>query len=214
MPIPEELSRFVRKGLGQGLARDQMEAALLETGWRPEQVRGAMAAYADVTFPIPVPRPKPSLSAREAFVYLVIFSTLYTTAFSLGNLIFELINQAFPDPAMDPQFMLRRGREVIRWSISFLVVAFPAFVLVTRSNERTLANDPARRLSAVRRWLTYATLFIAGAFLLGDATAVVYNVLSGETTVRFFLKVATVAAIAGSVFFYLVHDLRRGEVAS
>ena len=211
MAISRELSGFLKQGLERGLSRAELETALLESGWPPEQVQGGLAAFADVTFPIPVPRPKPYLSAREAFVYLVLFTTLYVSAFSLGNLLFELINRAFPDPAMDPAFALERGRETIRWSISFLVVTFPVFVFVSRSNERTLTRDPTRRLSEVRRWLTYLTLFVAAGFLVGDATGVVYNLLSGEMTTRFVLKVTTVAAIAGSVFAYLVHDLRKDE---
>lgn len=209
MAIPEELSTFVKSGLDRGLDRSSLERALLDNGWRPEQVKAGMAAYADVDFPIPVPRPKPHVSARETFVYLIIFSTLYISAFSLGNLVFELINRGFPDPAMDPEFAARRGREVIRWSISFLVVAFPAFALTTAANERSFRHDPNRRLSLVRRWLTYLTMFVAAGFLLGDATGVVYNVLSGEVTVRFFLKVLVVASISGSVFGYLVRDLRK-----
>ena len=64
----------------------------------------------------------------------------------------------------------------------------------------------------MRRWLTYLTLFVAAGFLIGDVTGVVYNLLGGEITTRFALKVLTVATIAGAVFGHLVRDLRRDEV--
>lgn len=208
----EELIGFVKDGLERGVSREELEAVLLEAGWPADQVRAALGAFADVSFSIPVPRPRPYLSAREAFIYLVLFSTLYVSAFSLGTLVFELINRAFPDPSVDPAFALRVSRETIRWSISTLVVTFPVFVYASWRNQRALAADPNRRLSAVRRWLTYLTLFVAAAILVGDVTSVVYNLLSGEITTRFVLKVLTVGTIAGTVFAHLVRGLREEEV--
>ena len=57
----------------------------------------------------------------------------------------------------------------------------------------------------------YLTLFVAAGVLIGDLTTLVYNVLGGELTVRFLLKVATVAAIAGAIFSHYLLDLRREE---
>ena len=149
MAINEEVAGFLKEGLQRGLPREQLERVLLEAGWPADQVRGALRGFADVTFEIPVPRPKPYLSAREAFVYLVLFSTLYVSAFSLGSLLFEFIHRAFPDPSADPAMALV-SRETIRWSISMLIVAFPVFVFVSWTNDRAVRADPSRRLSKVR----------------------------------------------------------------
>lgn len=210
MATNEELLGFVKDGLARGLPRSQIEDALLRAGWDAKQVRSGLAAFADVDFPLPVPRPKPYLSAREAFVYLVLFSTLYVSAFQLGNLLFELINRAFPDPAA-PLWSVRNSRESIRWSVSSLVVAFPVFLYVSRVVARTIGRDPTKRASRVRRWLTYLTLFVAAVVLIGDGITLVYNVLGGELTVRFVLKVATIIVIAGAIFGYYLRDLRIDE---
>ncbi len=212
MAMNQELDGFLKQGLERGLPREQLEQVLRDAGWPPDQVRDALARYADIDFPIPVPRPKPYLIAREAFIYLVLFTTLYISAFNLGSLVFQFIDRAFPDPAIDPVVALERSREAIRWAISLLVVAFPVFVYVSWTNERAVQRDPARRLSKVRRWLTYLTLFVAAGILIGDVTGLVYTLLSGELTVRFVLKVLTIGVIAGSVFGYFTRDLRREEV--
>ncbi|MDH3270538.1 MAG: DUF5671 domain-containing protein [Gemmatimonadota bacterium] len=204
MAINEDLTTFLKQGLERGLARSELETVLLETGWPSDQVRGALDGFAEVDFPIPVPRPKPYLSARETFIYLVLFSAMYVSAFSLGSLVFQLINRALPDPSVDPAFALQASRDVIRWSISWLIVTFPVFAIVSWRNDRGARADPTRRLSKVRRWLTYLTLFVAAAVLVGDVATLVYNVLGGELTTRFVLKVLTVALISGSVFGYLV----------
>ena len=211
MAVNEELSGFLKEGLALGVPRDQLESVLLDAGWSADQVRAAMSGFADVPFKIPVPRPKPYLSAREAFIYLILFSTLYASAISLGTLVFQFIDRAFPDPAVDPAVTLATTTEAIRWSVAWLVVAFPVFAFVARRNERAVRQDPVRRLSKVRRWLTYLTLFVGAGILIGVLTTVVYNLLGGELTIRFVLQVLTIGSITGSVFGYFLSDIRREE---
>ena len=210
MAANEELRSFVRDGLARGVPRAELRDVLNRAGWSTSDVHGVLTGFADVQFPIPVPRPQPYLSARDAFMYLLMFSTLYISAFSLGLLVFQFINQAFPDPAAPP-FALEASREAMRWSVSYLVVAFPVFVGVSRLIGGELAADPSKRASRVRRWLTYLTLFVAAAAMIGDVTGLVYNLLSGELTARFLLKVLTVGTIAGTVFWYYLADLRSDE---
>lgn len=179
----------------------------MDAGWTPEQANKALGAYVDSSFPIPVPKPRPHLSAREAFLYLVLFLALYLTAYHLGSLIFDLINRAFPDPAARAGW----SPESLRFSAAALLVGFPLFVFMSSYIHRGLKRDPVKRLSEVRKQLTYLTLFVAVAILAGDLISLVYNLLGGELTVRLMLKVATVALIAGSVFGYYLMDLRREE---
>lgn len=206
----QELDRFVRDSLAAGLGRGDIQGVLAEAGWPPEQVRDALDAYAEVAFPLPVPRPRPYLSAREAFLYLVLFSTLYVAAYHLGSLLFDLITRALPDPA-DSEYMVQRLGHSMRWSVASVIIAFPVFLFVARHLGRELARNPVKRLSAVRRWLTYLTLFVAAAVLVGDMITLVFNLLGGELTLRFVLKVLVVAAIAGTVFGYYLGDLRNEE---
>jgi hypothetical protein len=205
-----DLELFVREALAAGQSRPAIEAALAQAGWPREQVDDALGAYADVAFPVPVPKPRPYLSAREAFLYLVLFATLYVSAYHLGSLLFDLINHALPDPA-DQQYRLMQLGASMRWSVASLLVAFPVFLFVARLLGRELARNAAKRLSVVRRWLTYMTLFLAAGIVIGDLITAVYNVLGGELTLRFSLKVLVVGAIAGTVFAWYLHDLRREE---
>lgn len=204
------LEAFIRDALAQGQPKPSIEAALAQAGWPAEQVRDALDTYADIAFPVPVPKPRPYLSAREAFLYLVLFATLYVSAYHLGSLLFDLINRALPDPA-DPRYDVVNFGSSMRWSVASLTVAFPVFLFVARLLGRELAHNPVKRLSAVRRWLTYVTLFLAAGIVIGDLITAVYNVLGGELTLRFALKVLVVGAISGTVFAYYLLDLRREE---
>ena len=129
--------------------------------------------------------------------------------------MFDFINRAFPDPAAG-SFDAYGGYEAyvaqrIRWSVSSLIVACPVFLYMSWSTGRAVSLDPTKRASKVRRWLTYWTLFVAACALIGDFTTLVYNLLGGELTVRFVLKVLTVGLIAGTAFTYYLRDLRRDE---
>jgi hypothetical protein len=176
MAIRDELSTFVKESLAKGLPSAQIEDVLRRAGWPDEQIRGALAGFAPIDFPIPVPRPKPYLSAREAFMYLVLFATLYTSAYHLAQLFFHIIDRTFPDPA-DPGG--EYTRQAIRWSVSSLIVAFPVFVYMSAMTSRAVRADPNKRESKVRRRLTYMTLFLAAGFLVGDFITLVYNLLGG-----------------------------------
>jgi hypothetical protein len=191
------------------LPRADVEQVLLRAGWPPEQVKRALNSYSDVEFAIPVPRPVPSVSARDAFMHVVMFATLILSGYNLGDLLFELINRAFPDPAA--RAYSQSTLQAIRWSLSSLIVAFPVFLYVAWLVGRAIRREPTKRASRVRRRLTYVTLFIASCVLIGDFISVVYNFLGGELTVRFLLKVLTVALIAGRAFGYYLWELRADE---
>ena len=214
MSIDDDLIRFVRDALGRGAPRAEIEAVLLRAGWNAAQVAAALDAYSAEPFIVPVPRPRVSLSARDAFVYLVLFSTLYMSAVNFGSLVFDLINRAFPDPVFDGPGTYRAAGDGLRWAIATLVVSFPVFLYVSRITNRELARDPRKRESAVRRWLTYLTLYVAATVLIGDVIMLVYNALGGDMTVRFLLKVLTVGLIAGLIFGNYLKDLRVDEKAA
>lgn len=212
MASDETLSVFVRDALSRGVARPQIEDALRRAGWTVEQTKDALARFAEVDFPIPVPRARPQLNARETFLYLVQFVTLCVSAFNLGALLFDIVNWMFPDPATPANLTTVYLREAIRWEISSLVVAFPVFLYMCWVIAKSIQRDPNKRHSKIRRNLTYLSLFVAALTLIGDVITLVYNVLGGELTTRFALKVAIVGVIAGTAFGYYLSDLRREEV--
>lgn len=206
--MADELTDFVREALGRGLSRQDIGRVLAQAGWSAEQIQGALRSYADLDFPVPVPRPRSYLSPRDAFLHLVLFTTLYITAYHLGSLLFLFIERAFPDPADSP---FGAGDYQLRWAVASLIIAFPVFLFTSRTAAREIAADPTKRASRVRRWLTYLTLFVAASIVVGDGITLVYNLLGGELTIRFLLKVVVVAAIAGSIFWHYLGEARLDE---
>jgi hypothetical protein len=207
--VNDALTAFVQESLRARLARPAIEAVLLQAGWPADQVKRALDSYADRDFPVPVPRPVPQVSARDAFLYVVMFVTLVLTAYHLGSLLFELIERLLPDPSDGPPY--QSALQAVRWSVSSLIVAFPLFMFVSWLIAGEIRRDPIKRASHMRRRFTYVTLFGASMVLLGAVTTVIYSFLGGEMTLRFALKVLTVGVIAGAIFGYYRVELRGDE---
>ncbi len=204
------LEQFVRDALARGVSRDKIRAALTQARWRPEEIDAALARWAEVDFPVPVPRRDPALSAREAFLYLLLFATLYVAAFHTGAILFTMIERWLPDALVRSDF--DPSLAGLRWSVAALLIALPVFLYTNRLIGRALAREPEKRASDVRRWLTYLTLFVAALVLIGDFVVVLRGLLAGELPMRFVSKAAVVAAIAGIAFRHYLSDLRRDEI--
>ncbi|MFH1078218.1 MAG: DUF5671 domain-containing protein [Patescibacteria group bacterium] len=205
-----DLLAFTKEALAQGIPRGKIQDALLSAGWEPDEVRDVLERFQDADFPIPVPRRKPYLSAKEAFMYLLMFLTLYISSVSFGTIIFQNVNRWLPDVLL-PYGAYDGTIEILRMSTSSLLVAYPVFLFVAFKLKTSMKKDVSKRTSKIRKWLTYITLFIAAGVIIGDLITLVFNFLGGELTLRFVIKVVTVGVIAGTVFGYYLWDLKNEE---
>jgi hypothetical protein len=201
-----QITDFVHDSLVRGVSREDIKQGLLKGGWTQKEIHAALDGFVECGLPVPVPRKRVSGSPKEAFLYLMLFSALYTAIFSIGSVLFNLINFYLPESAgWWPVVSLRYG-------IASVVVSFPVFLFMKRLISRESALNPGQRISPVRRWLTYLTLFVASASIVTDMIALIVRFLSGDMPLRFVLKVIVVALLAGIVFIYYLRDLRRDEV--
>jgi hypothetical protein len=199
------VAAFVAEALAAGRSRADIAEALERAGWTPSEARAALSAWAETEFLPPVPRPRAYVSAREAFVHALMFLALAVSVWNITALGFALIDLWLPEAG---DYGAGWAVWDVRWSISVLVVVFPLFLVLDARERRSLAMDPARRRSAVRKWFGYTTLFLASLALVGDLVALIYAFLSGDLTSRVLAKAALVAVTAGLVFLYF-----RGEMA-
>src|SRR5262245_16388882 len=208
--VNADLHAFVRDALARGATRDAIRSALREGRWAEDEIESALAAWHDAGLGVPVPRRRVGFSPREAFLYLLMFVTLYLVAYHTGAILFALVERKWPDAAFDDR-MWDRAREWVRFGVASLLVAFPVFLLTSRVTGRAVALDPEKRNSGVRRWLTYLTLFNAACVLIGDFIVLLLGLFKGELTARFLSKAAIVAAIGGGMLAHYMSGLRRDE---
>ena len=198
------LREFILNALSKGASKEEIEEVLREADWSSEQIADGLASFLDVDFVVPVPTSKPPLLARDAFFYLVMFGTLYLSAFHVGSLLFQFVDLMFPDRLGINESEIS---DSIRSSIAALVVGFPLFIWVSYYLGRDISRQPVRRNSPVRNWLTYVTLFVAGCIVTGDIISLIYTFLSGGVTIHFLLKTIVVGGIAGAIFGYYLRSL-------
>lgn len=148
---------------------------------------------------------------KDVFLHLLAIFALYTSAVSFLVLMFQYINLAFPD-ALEGGYVPRFSYGAIRWSIASLTVVFPVYVWVSWYLNKRYVAVPERREAKSRRWLVYFTLFVAAIVIITDLITLIFNLLGGELTARFILKVVAVLFVAASVFVYYIWDLKRHHI--
>lgn len=194
MSPADQISDFTRRALAQGRSPDQIDAALAEAGWCERERQDALSAW-QLVDGMAVPRPRPYVSAREALLYGLLFILLGMVAFQLCQLGFLLVDSLLPN-LTDPDPFTHRG---MRWPMAALITFTPAFLLLSRTLSRARHQNPGQARSWVRGWAASITMLIAALTLLGDLGTTVFQLLDGEMTLRFALKAAIVAAVAGLV---------------
>lgn len=203
------LVEFVKVALERGEPRARIKEVLKKAGWPEDQVESAIAAFADVDFPVPVPRPRSYGSAREAFLYIVYFSLLGLIAGNTGGLAFAYIDHQFADKLAANPYEYSFATTGMRWSVASLLVGFPIFLFLGWRLAAKKRKDPERRRSRVHAWLTYVTLIFAAGALIGDLVAVVFQFLNGELGVRFVAKAAVVGVISAAILWNYSRDVER-----
>ncbi|MGJ8617234.1 MAG: DUF5671 domain-containing protein [Sulfitobacter sp.] len=204
MAANKQLSKFVRDALSAGRPRGEIEAALAQSGWSANEVAEAMDAWADTPFSPPIPRPQATVSARDFFIYALMFGVMIFGAIYLVQLLHALIDLALDDGGY-------RSTRRIRWAMAVLIVTLPTYLWLAVRERSKLAADPALYRSAIRKWLTYITLLISASVLLSDLVVVIHAFLNGDFTLQFFLKAATVAVVSGGIFTFYLRDIRIGD---
>lgn len=204
------IASYVAERAKAGVAKAEIKEELLSVGWSEEE---AEAAYRDgmVALGVPVPsegdRPSVGRKASVADVVLNFFSFILlgivTTA--LGTLYFSVIEKAFPDALRSGYYDMSSVESSIHYAIAALLIGFPLYYAAMRLWFRAFRNNENRSESKLSKWVTYLVLLAASVTIVGDLIAVVFTLLEGEITMRFFLKALVILVIAGIIFgFYFL----------
>lgn len=143
--------------------------------------------------------------AKDFFLHLGAMTALYVGVVAILNLIFRIINVAFP-------IIESSGRYYggsISLPVATLIVVFPVFLILMNIIRKGYELEPDRKEYVVRKWLVWVTLFFAGIAIIADLITLLYYFLDGrDLTAGFLLKVLSVFVVSGSVFGYFIDDLK------
>jgi hypothetical protein len=212
MQTDTKIREFIEKARAGGASEQALVGILASRGWPEKEVYDVLAAHYEALTGIQIPRRGgAATAAKDAFFYLLGFSTLATWTIGLGSLSFSLIDRWFSDTLFSSNYALAYDAYSIATALASVLVAFPIYLLVTRAIVGDVRNHPEKLNSSVRKWLTYMALVIAAGVLIGDLVAALTYLLRGEITSRFLAKAFTVLVISGGVFFYYYFGQRKAE---
>lgn len=209
------MAEYVENRIRAGVGKAEIKEELLAVGWTDDEAEaGYRVGLIATGVPVPTEGNRPTLSRKASTVDVVInffsFILLGISASALGTLFFEVISISFPDP-LDTTYLYNQGGATssIHYAIAALVIAFPFYYLAMRLWFRKFREDEGRMESKLSKWLTYLVLLMTAVTMVGDLITVVFTLLQGEVTVRFFLKALTVLVIASWVFGFYYMERRK-----
>lgn len=149
---------------------------------------------------------KPKATPKDFFIWAGAMLAFYAGVVSFITLLFEYINQVFPDQELN--YYYDPYASGVAYYMSSLIVLAPVFLILMRVIRRSITQDPTRADIWVRRWALFLTVFVAGATIVIDLIVLVNTFLSGEElTTRFLLKVLVVLLVAGAGFMHFLADI-------
>jgi hypothetical protein len=149
------------------------------------------------------------VTPKDFVLWFGAMASLYAGVVAFIALVFEYINNSFPNPVTDAYYYADAYSSGVSYQMASLIVLAPVFLILMRAIRRDIAADSTRNEIWVRRWALFLTLFIAGATIVIDLIVLLNTFLQGEVlTTGFILKVLTVLLVVGLGFLHFLADLR------
>ncbi|MDX9913339.1 MAG: DUF5671 domain-containing protein [Candidatus Moranbacteria bacterium] len=205
----QELIDYVVKCIQSGVTHDEIKKQLHAVGWSEDEVDSSYAlGLAKSGVPVPNKNAQKVFSKKSTTVEIVVnlfsFILLIISAISLGTLLYGTINYFFQDKLVN-YYGVGSSPESIHYAIAALIISFPLYYFAMRFWFKRFEEDEGKMEANLTKWITYLVLLVAAIAILGDLITVIFNMLQGEITIRFFLKALTIFMIAGGVFgFYFL----------
>lgn len=211
----QSLSEYALGRIRSGVTKGELKEELLSVGWTDDEIESAYrSGVVALGAPVPNEGNRATQSRQASTVDVVInffsFILLGIIATALGTLFFQVINIIFPD-ALDAAnwYSASQATSSIHYAIAALLIGFPLYYFAMRLWFRKFREDEGRAESKLSKWLTYLVLLVTAVTIVGDLITVVFTLLQGEVTIRFFLKALVILAIAGAIFGFYYLERRK-----
>ena len=147
-----KISEFIERAKAAGAPEQSIVGILTARGWPEKEVYEVLARHYEGTTGIEVlRRGGTGTAAKDAFFYLLVFSTLATWTVGLGWLAFTLIDRWLADALFSEGYYQGYETYSIASALASILVAFPIYLLVSRTVVRDERNRPEKRDSPVRK---------------------------------------------------------------
>ena len=205
MSKKEQLDKFVKDALTAGRTRPEIKKALAQAGWSEFETNNALDSYADIDFLPPVPKQTVQTTARDYFIYGILLTALFFTAYYLIEFIHSYIDLWFATELHN--YNEKRYLRKRNWSIAILVITIPVYLwlsIKTHKETHSIVTSTLR----IKQSLIYIILYISAFVFLADMSYILYTYLNGTLNNIFLYKALTIAIVNASVFLYYLREIR------
>jgi len=206
----ERLVDYVADQVRLGIAHDEIKKRLAAVGWSDEDADSAYAlGLTKNGIPVPTKNTALFFSKKSTTVEIVVnffsFILLGISSISLGTLLYGVINHFFEDKLTNNYYAAASSSVTVHYAIAALIIGFPLYYFAMRFWFDRFKEDEGKVEARLTKWITYLVLLVTAIIIVGDLIAVIFNMLQGEITTRFFLKALTIFMISGGIFsFYFL----------
>ena len=213
MPNPD-LEKYIISAKEQKVPDQEIKTQLVKSGWSESDVNEALAPKPTNNVNLPPP-PVPHFGMWVTFQYVILFISLYVSATALGGILHNAVTRFISDPLDETRYYSSGFDDfMLRGYLGAIIVAFPIFAfLFVVLKKQAIEKSGVRNLRA-RKILIYLTLVGTFIIMIGHLIGTVYGFLGGSVTTRSLAHLGVTFLVAGSIFFYLLNEVREDRKSS
>lgn len=203
-----ELERYISEAKTKGVPLDIIKTELVKHGWLEVEVLEALnPPQAGISLP---PPPVPRFGMWVSFQYIILFICLYISATSLGGIMHIWVDRLIKDDITRTisGYSSSFNDYLLKGYIAGIIVAFPIFAILFFLLKKQLLAKPAVRNLKARKVLIYITLVSTFLIMVGHLISTIFGFLGGDTTLRSSAHLGVTFLVAGSIFVYLLNEVR------
>jgi hypothetical protein len=205
----KELLEYISSLKSKGVSDETIKAELLKHGWPESEISPAFSVENNDQITLPPP-PVPHFGMWVTFKYVLLFVCLYVSATSFGGILHDAVNKLLPDNLDNIRYSSYSSGDdyLLKAYFAGIIVTFPIFAALFFSLKRETLNHPAVKNIKARKNLFYITLVVTFIIMVGHLISTVYGFLDGSTTARSLAHLFVTFLVAGSIFSYLLLQVK------
>jgi hypothetical protein len=212
------LEKYIAEARSKNISDELLREKLVKSGWPVDEVDSGLKPTTADSLDLPPP-PVPHFSLWVTFQYVILFITLYVSATSFAGILHHGVDTAVPDrlSTSNPYDVMGFGLfydSLLKGYIAGILVTFPVFGYLFVVLRQQLVTTPGVRNLKARKNLIYATLVVTFVIMIGHLIGTIYGFLNGTTTLRSLGHLGVNFLVAGSIFYYLLGEVKEDRKTS
>jgi hypothetical protein len=202
------LHKYISDLKAKDVPDESIKAQLIKSGWSQQDVDKAFIAnLPGAELP---PPPVPHFSMWITFEYILVFISMYVSFTALGGILHYAVDKQIPDSLDQTAYSYSSmlNEYLLSGYLASILVTFPIFAILFIILRRQSVEKPAIKNIRSRKILIYFTLVVTFIYMIFHLITTVYQFLQGTSTSRSLLHLGINLLVAGSIFLYLLFEVR------